>query len=134
MNRDEFELALAIVYDDIEPVATPELMAIRDSILAEFDHLTAEIARLRDAGRWIPVTERMPSDGLHVEIVLDTTVRNVSHGIHESFEEGAQWLDLFIGDFVRVIYWRPPPEPPIENAEVPHVRLHPNHQQRTRET
>ena len=49
MNRDEFELALAIVYDDIEPVATPELMAIRDSILAEFDHLTAEIARLRDA-------------------------------------------------------------------------------------
>ena len=121
MNRDEFELALAIVYDDIEPVATPELMAIRDSILAEFDHLTAEIARLRDAGRWIPVTERMPSDGLHVEIVLDTTVRNVSHGIHESFEEGAQWLDLFIGDFVRVIYWRPLPEPPIENAEVPHV-------------
>lgn len=79
------------------------------SRLSERDALKAENAALKEAMRWVTVSERLPKRGLHVEIVLDTPVRNVTHGFYDG-DKG--WYDTFMGGYYGATHWRELPQPP----------------------
>lgn len=53
----------------------------------ELDELRSEVKRLREARRWVPVSERLPDVGGHVLVVYDdgfmltSTVDEFDHGV-----------------------------------------------------
>jgi hypothetical protein len=79
-----------------------------DALEAEQDDLRAEIARLREAARWIPCSERVPDVW---DEVLALTAAGRVHGGYRSYD--GRWCLNHIdipGD--EVTHWRPLPEPP----------------------
>jgi hypothetical protein len=72
----------------------------------EVSFLRAEIARLREDRRWIPVGERLPDRSVAV------LVRS-SQGTHRaSLDSYGQWLDDEENPGKRVTHWMPLPSPP----------------------
>ena len=91
-----------------------------DALRAENERLTAEVARLREANRWIPVTERLPDLGgsmssgqVFVTIAPYTVVCQASYSALTE-----RWYyangERIISD---VTHWRPLPEPPEGGEE-----------------
>jgi hypothetical protein len=69
-----------------------------------------EYMALRDAGRWIPVSERMPEK--HTAVLVYTDM----HGNHAASFDGEEWFCDYGGAwlFPNVTHWMPLPEPPEE--------------------
>jgi len=87
---------------------------------ARIKELEAELKRLKEANRWIPVAERLPDDGVPVLVTYLGYCDNnpYSDGVavwkieNNGYNGGWEWeLD---GDEVKVqiTHWRPLPEPP----------------------
>jgi hypothetical protein len=85
-----------------------------EELMDEIERLRAELAALKEAQRWIPVSEGLPEVGVHVEIVLGVPARNVSHGFYEGIDG---WFDTWARGHYPVTHWRPLPQPPESEAE-----------------
>lgn len=83
----------------------------------------AEIARLTEARRWIPVTERLPEDYAIVQIVEDNGYKWLPRigeyrkcldewRIEGAFENSNGWLEDT--KMFKVTHWQPLPEPPTK--------------------
>ena len=71
--------------------------------------LQAEIERLREAQRWIPVSERLPETrGFYICSNVDRETKKVF--VEERFFIGGIW-DVYFSD---VTHWMPLPQPPQE--------------------
>ena len=68
--------------------------------------LKAELARLREAARWIPVEERLPENNNAV-LVIDG-----GHSIVEGSYVLGRWVAFSEGRYIHPTHWRPRPEPP----------------------
>ena len=77
----------------------------RAALVEYVDALEAEVTRLREAARWIPVTERLPEKGKNIE------------GIYQNKTYGVR---LVIIDSIPVhpyvTHWRPLPQPPEDES------------------
>ena len=82
--------------------ACAEISRLRKRI----EELESENARLKDAQRWIPVSERLPEDGKPVWVC---TIWNEQHS---GFLIDGVWVGLF-RDFREgeITHWMPLPEP-----------------------
>jgi len=87
-----------------------------DALDDEIDKLEAENARLKDAQRWIPVSERMPDDW---ESVLTIDISKSTQDVVSAFynPETSLWSTPFSSD-LWVTHWMPLPEPPIVYGKV----------------
>ena len=74
--------------------------------------LQAEITRLREERRWIPVDEQLP-DLSRVVLVYST-----SNGIHRASLDslGHQWLDEDENPGKKITHWQPLPPQPSEGG------------------
>lgn len=80
------------------------------------DALTAELAALREERRWIPVSERLPKDGVDV-LVVNNFSDLVTVGRHSA--SVPQWETLYgyfyHGDlYGEITHWMPLPNAPEE--------------------
>lgn len=85
------------------------------TLMADNAALTAEVAALREADRWIPVTERLPKRG---ESVLTYTNR-----VNTKIRENYRWITFpktgggreeWIYEDELVTHWKPLPSAPQE--------------------
>ena len=70
------------------------------------DALQAEIERLREAQRWIPVGERLPEDFDDVLVIVGTKYRHIMYR-----QSGCWWKHGWPQDGADVTHWMPLPEP-----------------------
>ena len=84
-------------------------LRIQVALIVKIDRLTAELAKLRERTRWIPVNERLPKrDGFY--LVLEN-VNQVAGYYHWCKEFG--WnTDGGRINIQSVTHWMPLPEPP----------------------
>lgn len=78
------------------------------------DAQAAELTRLREANRWIPVGERLPDDPGTVLI----KVKGISRpkiGQLTASKRWHTWGGMY--EFEAVTHWRPLPEPPAQDQE-----------------
>ena len=68
--------------------------------------LEAEIDRLREAQRWIPVGERLPEDFDDVLVIVGTKYRHIMYR-----QSGCWWKHGWPQDGADVTHWMPLPEP-----------------------
>jgi len=92
MNRPNFNL------DEYMTKANENV----DNLHAEIKELEAELAALREANRWIPVSERLPENGQ--EILALGRNKTVDSWLYYPAVEGVFRLEY--------THWRPLPEPP----------------------
>ena len=95
-------------WDAIVPDGIKYLSAEKQVLMRRVRELESENARLKDAQRWIPVSERLPEDGKPVWVC---TIWNEQHS---GFLIDGVWVGLF-RDFREgeITHWMPLPEPPI---------------------
>lgn len=79
----------------------PDALAM-EALDAENKQLRAEVERLREAQRWIPVKERLP----HAERPVFTLCNGKTRSIQYRFPDGG-WTTS-----ATVTHWMPLPEPP----------------------
>lgn len=70
----------------------------------------ADLARLREAERWVPVTERLPDD-LELVEVKGTSDNPHRHGRDMCWLFNGVWTSWFVKD---ITHWRPLPAGPEE--------------------
>lgn len=72
----------------------------------------AQWALLRNPPRWIPVTERLPDDG--VEVLVSVDENSDDCGYHVCLYRGDEWVrsESGSGYIFGVTHWMPLPEPP----------------------
>lgn len=97
-----------------------------DVINAEMNlqRLTDELERLREAQRWIPVTERLPEEREPVQVayVGYTDNKLYSDGVAMWSKELNAWKGGWVWTLelsevtVKITHWRPLPEPPQEEG------------------
>jgi hypothetical protein len=75
----------------------------------EYDKAVADLSRLREAERWIPVGERLPEDAGEYLILLDDG--DVWVGTMGYIGRKLKWMLL---DADKVTHWRPLPAGPEE--------------------
>ena len=79
-----------------------------------------EIERLREAQRWIPVTERLPKTEKPVQVYMPKLYMSVQTGFYTKYygEDDGEWYEHWVasGD---VTHWRPLPEPPEKMEDKP---------------
>ena len=92
MNRPNFNL------DEYMTKANENV----DNLHAEIKELEAELAALREANRWIPVSERLPENGQ--EILALGRSKTVDNWLFYQAVEGVFRMEY--------THWRPLPEPP----------------------
>ena len=92
MNRPNFNL------DEYMTKANENV----DNLHAEIKELEAELAALREANRWIPVSERLPEEGQKI------WAKEYGKGIQE-FKYSKALVEIFVRHYT---HWRPLPEPP----------------------
>lgn len=66
-------------------------------------------AEALNAGRWIPVGERLPKRNEDVLLVSDGAV---THGHLFYYQDGRRFFTAHAMEIPRVTHWRPLPEPP----------------------
>ena len=100
-------------WDDSVPDGIKYLSAEKQVLMRRVRELESENARLKDAQRWIPVSERLPEDGKPVWVC---TIWNEQHS---GFLIDGVWVGLF-RDFREgeITHWMPLPEPPIVYGKV----------------
>lgn len=81
------------------------------ALLSHMAEQDAEIARLREAERWIPVTERLPKDGERVLIREPWCQKDWLEVSTYEAETGFVG-DTFTGYHSSVTHWRPLPHQP----------------------
>ena len=93
-------------WDDSVPDGIKYLSAEKQVLMRRVRELESENARLKDAQRWIPVSERLPEDGKPVWVC---TIWNEQHS---GFLIDGVWVGLF-RDFREgeITHWMPLPEP-----------------------
>ena len=96
-------------WDDSVPDGIKYLSAEKQVLMRRVRELESENARLKDAQRWIPVSERLPEDGKPVWVC---TIWNEQHS---GFLIDGVWVGLF-RDFREgeITHWMPLPESPID--------------------
>jgi uncharacterized protein YdcH (DUF465 family) len=81
--------------------------------VAEKVKLEAEIDRLREAQRWVPVSERLPKTEKPVQVYMPKLYMSVQTGFYTKYygEDDGEWYEHWVasGD---VTHWRPLPAPP----------------------
>ena len=90
-------------YDSPHPDALA-MQALDD----ENKKLRAEIERLRDERRWIPVEERLPEEGVHVLIAQKNGYQNVDLRRRDT----KQW-----STGAKITHWMPLPPLPSEEVQ-----------------
>lgn len=97
------------------------LLALVEKAMRERDALRGEVARLREANRWIPVSERLPEDGVDVIIFSPRHPNESPTKKHRArflahLNTKREWaLSISLGNDIiipGVTHWRPLPEPP----------------------
>ena len=81
-------------------------IVILGGLYLENKSLKAELARLREAARWIPVEERLPENNNAV-LVIDG-----GHSIVEGSYVLGRWVAFSEGRYIHPTHWRALPEPP----------------------
>jgi hypothetical protein len=80
-----------------------------EELMDEIERLRAELAALKEAQRWIPVSERLPHEGKTVILTNGSVVETGDH------YEGVWFLN---GHAVKnITHWRPLPPLPKSEAE-----------------
>lgn len=91
---------------------------IEDVLTAERDAARAEVERMREAQRWIPVEERLPNEGELCLINIKSRISNaviLRMAVIQKFDAGEyDWKDpqdnyVWGGN---ITHWMPLPEPP----------------------
>lgn len=85
----------------------PDALAM-EALDAENKQLRAEVERLREARRWIPVLDRVPELGVDV-LVLQ---RNGQCEVAWRHIVDGEWMSESV--FCEITHWMPLPEPPKE--------------------
>lgn len=97
--------------------AQEELISLADRV----SQAEAEVERLREARRWIPIGERMPAPKQEVSLRLGQVV--VGPKIVQGYWDGMFWYmrgygtSLPIEPFSIITHWLPLPEPPKEGDD-----------------
>lgn len=81
-------------------------------LLAERDE---EIERLRDAQRWIPVTEGLPKTNKPVQVYMPKLYMSVQTGFYDRYygEDDGEWYEHWVAPG-EVTHWMPLPAAPEE--------------------
>lgn len=95
----------------------------RTSLLSAIRALEAENAALREANRWIPVTERLPKTGVRVEVSMRNQYVVIASFFWKIVKRNKscpfdypehQWKNDCGQEISNVVKWRPLPPPPEE--------------------
>jgi len=104
-------------WDDSVPDGIKYLSAEKQVLMRRVRELESENARLKDAQRWIPVSERLPEIGVRV-LFYNNFIKN----IHKGWYSGDEWTSdigiFYNGDKLkRITHWMPLPSAPESEDE-----------------
>ena len=102
-------------WDDSVPDGIKYLSAEKQVLMRRVRELESENARLKDAQRWIPVSERLPEATEYVYAVVYDAIDNTSKVSMLKHYGDGNWFSWDSGRYV-VTHWMPLPEPPEEGA------------------
>ena len=86
----------------------------RTALVEYVTGIEAELARLREAARWIPVEERLPEREKGGRFSIDVSVVTVGRRVTKAYcnIENRRWIDPETEEYIDITHWRALPEPP----------------------
>jgi hypothetical protein len=132
MDYDELKKAIKLCIDEKSPISRCEkckydsgegsadclnrIMAdaadALTALTADNASLRAQLDELKEANRWVPVTERLPEDSNHVIVMLKRG--RVDFGYYDTAKE--EWWDKYDDGLMSVSHWRPLPSAPEQET------------------